>query len=123
MCIVCDIKADLSKSKATAEQAAAVLDKVTKLADALGEVLEVTQDVHNAKPGTFNEEQVKRLQGAADLLNDRGEMAGGLLGLLLAALSGNVKVEVAHVELKDGETPEQAVERYLAEKGEQPTKH
>ncbi len=41
-----------------------------------------------------------------------------------ALLGGSVKVEVAHIQMKDGENPEQAIERYMAERNaEGSTKH
>lgn len=122
MCIVCDIKRGLLKADATVT--AEVLPMVEKLAEALGDVLEVAQEVHEANPEAFQPEHVERLQNAADLLNDRGEMPEGLAGLLLAALLGGVKVETIRVELREGETPEQAVARVMAEReGGAATKH
>lgn len=48
-------------------------------------------------------------------------LAAALLGALLG---GSVKVEVAHIQMKDGENPEQAIERYMAERNaEGSTKH
>jgi len=47
-----------------------------------------------------------------------------LLALLLAALGRGVKVETIRVELREGETPEQAVARAMAEReGGAATKH
>lgn len=47
-----------------------------------------------------------------------------LLALLLAALGRGVKVETIRVELREGETPEQAVARVMAEReGGAATKH
>lgn len=121
MCIVCDIKRGLLKADATVT--AEVLPMVEKLAEALGDVLEVAQEMHEDNPEAFQPEQVERLQNAADLLNDRGEMPEGL-ALLLAALLGGVKVETIRVELREGETPEQAVARAMAEReGGAATKH
>lgn len=108
MCIVCDIKA----LKPSPE----VMAKVEELARGLDTALTVAQEVAEANPGAFSDEQRDRMQSAADLLNQRDGGMGGLGALLAAILGGGVKVEVAHVELKDGETPEQAVERYMAEK-------
>uniref|UniRef100_A0AAU7YUF8 Uncharacterized protein n=1 Tax=Stenotrophomonas phage vB_SmaS_QH3 TaxID=3229738 RepID=A0AAU7YUF8_9CAUD len=124
MCIVCEIKADLSKSKATAEEASALLAKVEKLAHGLSDALDVAQEVAEANPGAFSDEQRDRMQGAADLLKGE-ELAGGLGALLLAALLGGVKVETVRVELRDGESPEEAVARVMAEReaSQQPTKH
>ncbi|WBF76878.1 hypothetical protein PSV3_00176 [Septimatrevirus PSV32] len=60
----------------------------------------------------------------ADLLNDRGELPDALLALLLAALGRGVKVETIRVELREGETVEQAVARVMAEReGGAATKH
>lgn len=103
---------------------AKILGLVEKLAEALGDVLEVAQEVHEAKPEAFQPEHVERLQNAADLLNDRGELPDALLALLLAALGRGVKVETIRVELREGETPEQAVARVMAEReGGAATKH
>lgn len=100
MCIVCDIKQAVEASGPDKEDRAKILGLVEKLAEALGDVLEVAQEVHEAKPEAFQPEHVERLQNAADLLNDRGEMPEGLAGLLLAALLGGVKVETIRVELR-----------------------
>lgn len=115
MCIVCDIKQAVEASGPNKEDRAKILGLVEKLAEALGDVLEVAQEVHEAKPEAFQPEHVERLQNAADLLNDLGEMPEGL-ALLLAALLGGVKVETIRVELREGETPEQAVARAMAER-------
>ncbi len=125
MCIVCDIKQAVEASGPNKEDRAKILGLVEKLAEALGDVLEVAQEVHEAKPEAFQPEHVERLQNAVErLLNDRGELPGGLAGLLLAALLGGVKVETIRVELREGETPEQAVARVMAEReGGAATKH
>lgn len=84
----------------------------------------VAQEVAEANPGAFSDEQRDRMQSAADLLNDRGELPDALLALLLAALGRGVKVETIRVELREGETPEQAVARVMAEReGGAATKH
>lgn len=117
MCIVCDIKQAVEASGPNKEDRAKILGLVEKLAEALG-------DVHEAKPEAFQPEHVERLQNAADLLNDRGELPDALLALLLAALGRGVKVETIRVELREGETPEQAVARVMAEReGGAATKH
>lgn len=125
MCIVCDIKQAVEASGPNKEDRAKILGLVEKLAEALGDVLEVAQEVHEAKPEAFQPEHVERLQNAAaDLLNDRGELLDALLALLLAALGRGVKVETIRVELREGETPEQAVARVMAEReGGAATKH
>ena len=74
MCIVCDIKQAVEASGPNKEDRAKILGLVEKLAEALGDVLEVAQEVHEANPEAFQPEHVARLQNAADLLNDRGEL-------------------------------------------------
>lgn len=105
MCIVCDIKQAVEACGPNKEDRAKILGLVEKLAEALGDVLEVAQEVHEANPESFQPEHVERLQNAADLLNDRGELPDALLALLLAALGRGVKVETIRVELREGETP------------------
>lgn len=124
MCIVRDIKQAVEASGPDKEDRAKILGLVEKLAEALDDVLEVAQEVHEAKPEAFQPEHVERLQNAADLLNDWGELPDALLALLLAALGRGVKVETIRFELREGETPEQAVARVMAEReGGAATKH
>lgn len=108
MCIVCAIKADLSKSQATAEQAQGVLSKVETLAHALGDVIDVAEAAHKRNPDAFTPDELAKVAKAEELF----EVAGD--GLLLAALLGGVKVETVHVELQDGESVEDAVTRTMA---------
>ena len=128
MCIVCDIKKAVDASKPATdhkhltEAREEVMTLVRKLAEGLETSLTVAQEVAQANPGAFSDEQRDRMQGAADLLNDRGDGAG-VLGLLLAALLGGAKIETHHIELRDGESPEDAIARHLGERGEQTTKH
>lgn len=114
MCIVCDIK----KAGANDE----VMPLVHKLAEGLETALTVAQEVAQANPGVFSDEQRDRMQSAADLLNQRESGIGGLAAVLAAILSG-AKVETVRVELKPGESFEDAITRVMAEHGEQPTKH
>lgn len=115
MCIVCAIKADLSKSQATAEQAQAVLSKVETLAHALGDVIDVAEAAHKCNPDAFTPDELAKVAKAEELFEVAGDgLSGGLAGLLLAALLGGVKVETVHVELQDGESVEDAVARAMA---------
>ncbi|WVW77370.1 hypothetical protein Bhz58_00039 [Stenotrophomonas phage vB_SmaS_Bhz58] len=114
MCIVCDIK----RMNPSPE----VMAKVEELARGLDTALIVAQEVAEANPGAFNDEQRDRMQSAADLLNQREDGFGGLAAIL-AAILGGARVEVAHVELRDGESPEDAVERYMAEKKAEASKN
>ena len=124
MCIVCDIKQVVEASGPNNEDRAKILGLVEKLAEALGDVLEVAQEVHEAAPEAFQLEHIARLRNAAALLTDRGELPDALLALLLAALRRGGKVETIRVELREGETPEQAVARAMGEhKARASTKH
>lgn len=126
MCIVCEIKADLSKSKATAEEASAILSKVETLARCMGDVIDVVEAAHARTPDVFNADELATIAKAEELFTTQAEgMAGGLGALLLAALLGGVKVETVRVELRDGESPEEAVARVMAEReaSQQATKH
>lgn len=127
MCIVCEIKADLSKSKASAEETQAILSKVEKLARAMGDVIDVVEAVHKRTPEAFNGEELAKVAEAEELfVAERDGLAGGLGALLMAALLGGIKVETIAVELQPGETPEQAVARTMAEreaKSSDVTKH
>lgn len=114
MCIVCDIK----RMNPSPE----VMAKVKELARGLDTALTVAQEVAEANPGAFNDEQRDRMQSAADLLNEREGGIGGLAAIL-AAILGGARVEVGHVELRDGESPEDAVERYMAEKKAEASKN
>lgn len=117
MCILCEIKADLSKSKASAEEASAILSKVERLARCMDEVVDVVEAVHAREPDVFNADELAIIAKAEELFMSQDEgMAGGLAGLLLAALSGGAKVETIRVELREGETPEQGVARVMAER-------
>lgn len=121
MCIVCEIKADLSKSKATAEEASAILSKVETLARCMGDVIDVVEAAHARKPDVFNADELATIAKAEELFTTQAEgMAGGL-----GALLGGVKVETVRVELRDGESPEEAVARVMAEReaSQQATKH
>ena len=127
MCIVCDIKQVVEASGPNKEDRAKILGLVEKLAEALEDVLDVAQEVHEAKPEAFQLEHIARLRNAAALLTDqtdRGELPDALLALLLAALRRGGKVETIRVELREGETPEQAVARAMGEhKARASTKH
>ncbi len=104
MCIVCDIKQAVEASCPNKEDRAKILGLVEKLAKALGDVLEVAQEVHEAKPEAFQPEHVERLQNVV--------------------LGRGVEAETIRVELREGETPEQAVARVMAEReGGAATKH
>ena len=67
MCIVCEIKADLSKTKATAEQAAAIMANVEKLARAMGGVIDVVEAAHARKPDVFKPEELATIAEAEEL--------------------------------------------------------
>lgn len=124
MCIVCEIKADLSKTKATAEQAAAIMANVEKLARAMGGVIDVVEATHARKPDVFKPEELATIAEAEELFAQSEALPPLAAALLGALLGGGVKVEVAHIQMKDGENPEQAIERYMAERNaEGSTKH
>lgn len=125
MCIVCKIKADLSKTKATAEQAAAIMANVKKLACAMGGVIDVVEAAHARKPDVFKPEELATIAEAEELFAQSEALPPlAAAALLDALLGGSVKVEVAHIQMKDGENPEQAIERYMAERNaEGSTKH
>lgn len=120
MCIVCEIKTDLSKSKATAEEGQVIVTKVEKLAGALASVLDLTQQINDRLPEAekFSAEETDALAEAESLFLSNAEgLAGGLAGLLLAAiLGGNLSVEVMHVTPNEGESPDEAIRRALAER-------
>lgn len=59
MCIVCDIKQAVEASGPNKEDRAKILGLVEKLAEALGDVLEVAQEVHEANPESFQPEHVE----------------------------------------------------------------
>ncbi len=104
MCIVCDIKA----LKPSPE----VMAKVEELARGLDTALTVAQEVAEANPGAFSDEQRDRMQAAADLLNVRD--GGGLGALLAAILGGRVNVETVVVVPNDGESIEDAIKRTIS---------
>mgnify|MGYP001560972541 CR=1 FL=1 len=115
MCIVCEIKADLSKSKATAEEASALLAKVEKLAHALVSVIDVAEAIHERTPDAIKPEELEAVAKAEELFVTENPL-GGLGALLAAAILGGVKVETVRVELRDGESPDEAIKRTLAER-------
>lgn len=122
MCIVCEIKADLSKSKATAEEGQAIVKKVEKLARCMGDVIDAVEAAHARTPDVFNADELATIAKAEELFTAQAEgMAGGLGALLLAALlaavlGGNLSVEVMHVTPNEGESPDEAIRRALAER-------
>lgn len=116
MCIVCEIKTDLSKSKATAEEGQAIVTKVEKLAGALASVLDLTQQINDRLPEAekFSAEETDALAEAESLFLSNAEgLAGGLAGLLLAAILGGAKVETVRVEMQEGESIDEAIARTL----------
>lgn len=126
MCIVCEIKADLSKTKATAEQASALMAKVETLAKAMGSVIDVAEAVHARKPDVFTAEELATIAQAEELFAQSEALPPLAAALLGALLGGSVKVEVASVRMKPGESPEDAIERFVAEREAQDkneTKH
>ena len=127
MCIVCDIKQVVESFGLNKEARAKILGLIETLAGAMEDVLDVAQEIHEAAPEAFQLEHIARLRNAAALLTDqtdRGELPDALLALLLAALRRGGKVETIRVELREGETPEQAVARAMGEhKARASTKH
>jgi len=116
MCIVCEIK----KLNPSPE----VMAKVEELARGLDTALTVAQEVAEANPGAFSDEQRDRMQSAADLLNQR-EGVAGLAALLGALLGGRVNVETVVIVPEDGESVEDAISRTMTAKaeGRAQTKH
>jgi hypothetical protein len=115
MCIVCEINADLSKSKATAEEASALLAKVEKLAHALGSVIDVAEAIHERTPDAIKPEELEAVAKAEELFVTENPL-GGLGALLAAAILGGVKVETVRVEMQDGESIDEAIARTLKDK-------
>lgn len=111
MYIICDIKRAVEASGPNKEARAEIFALVEKLAERLHTALEVAQEVAEANPGAFDDEQRDRMQSAADLLNgDRSGLAAvfGLLGELFGA-----KVVVQNVEVGPDESIADAIARTL----------
>lgn len=112
MCIVCQIKADLSKSKATAEEASAILSNVEKLAHALGSVIDVAEAIHERTPDAIKPEEMEAVAKAEELFVSENPL-GGLGALLAAAILGGVTVQTVRVEIGEGESIDEAIKRTL----------
>lgn len=121
MCIVCEIKADLSKSKATAEEASAILSKVETLARCMGDVIDVVEAAHARKADVFNADELATIAKAEELFTTQTEGMAGLAALL----GGRVNVETVAVVPENGESIEEAISRTMTAKteGRAQTKH
>ena len=118
MCIVCDIKQVVESFGLNKEARAKILGLIETLAGAMEDVLDVAQEIHEAAPEAFQLEHIVRLRNATALLTDQTdqvELPDALMALLFAVLKGGAQVEAIHVELREGETQEQAVARAMGE--------
>lgn len=116
MCIVCQIKADLKKSKASVEEAQAVLTNVEKLARALVGTLDAAQQINDRLPEAekFSAAEVEAFAEAERLFKLSGDgMADALLSLL--AVLGGADIKAVQVNVGDDESLSDAIARTLAD--------
>lgn len=138
MCIVCEIKAELSKVDTNtalnvmrrvefvAAVASGLLDMADKVAERKGLSCSGLDELRAMGHSCFSDapeakEARDKAMSDAETESDVPEgirELGGLLGALFGA-----KVEFLNVQRKPGESDDEAIARAMAERGEQPTKH
>lgn len=131
MCIVCEIKKELNESAATDEQKLSIFKKIETVADALHEALRVASEIHNANPNAFTDEQFNRMQAVADITKNQSipeaikQAIDNIVNSQfikdpspLDPVQGNspvVDLSIHRVEMRPGETVEQALQRGISE--------
>lgn len=95
MCIVCEIKADLSASKATVERAQVIVEKVEVLAQGLASVLDVCVQASQRNNDAFTTEEAAVLLDAESLFLKAGDgLADALEAIIGTAVAAGAFVVV-----------------------------
>lgn len=116
MCKVCEIRAKLEAAGVATEVIEAVANDATVIADTLGVAVDVLNNIRERAPGVMTDAEFAQVDEALQKVAPRTMPGGGLAALLAAVLGGGVSVEVMHVTPNEGESPDEAMRRALAER-------
>jgi len=100
MCIVCEIKKELSIVGGDVETK--VLEKVEKLAMGFSRTVDIIEEVRAKNPGVFTDQHVSRLINIGDELGFKDESGNTAVEQLIAMLFPGATVKIVKVEMPEG---------------------